>query len=61
MGETKVVAPLDYYDMDFNHTYVFIPKKYEKKVNEALKCVAGVKEEDCKIILVNTAETSNPL
>ena len=61
MGETKVVAPLDYYEMDFSHTYVFIPKKYKKRMDEALKCVAGVKEEDCIIILVNTAETSNPL
>ena len=61
MGKTKVVAPLKYYEMDFGHTYVFIPKKFEKKVDEALKCVAGVKEEDCKVILVNTAETSNPL
>ena len=56
-----MVAPLDYCEMDFNHTYVFIPNKYEKIMDEALKCVAGVKEEDCKIILVNTAETSNPL
>ena len=61
MGKTKVVAPLKYYEMDFSHTYVFSPKKFEKKVDEALKCVAGVKEEDCKVILVNTAETSNPL
>ena len=61
MGETKVVAPLKYYEMDFSHTYVFIPKMFEKKVDEALNCVAGVKEEDCKVILVNTAETSNPL
>ena len=61
MGETKVVAPLDYCEMDFSHTYVFIPKKFEKKVDEALKCVAGVKKKDCKIILVNTAETRNPL
>ena len=60
MGKTKVVAPLKYYEMDFSHSYVFIPK-FEMNVDEALKCVAGVKEEDCKVILVNTAETRNPL
>ena len=48
-------------DSGYSEERTIPPKKFEKKVDEALKCVAGVKEEDCKIILVNTAETSNPL
>ena len=59
MGKTKIVAPLQFYEMEFGYIYVFIPKCYENRLDEAMEC-AGIQDDNYKIILVGT-RVANPL
>ena len=62
IGKGKIIVPLQYYEMDYSHTYIFIPKDCEKRVDDILHCVFGVQTEDYRIFIVNsTSSHSNHL
>ena len=58
----RIFAHLQYYEMDFSHTYVFIPKAFEDRVDEVLHCVFGEQVEAYMIYIVNcTSDTHSNL
>ena len=49
----RIIAHLQFYEMDYSHTYIFIPKAFEDRVEEVLQCVFGEQVEDYMIYIVN--------
>lgn len=37
IGKGKIIVPLQYYEMDYSHTYIFIPKDCEKRVDDIVE------------------------
>ena len=62
MGKSEIIVPLQYYKMDYSHTYIFIPKAFEDRVDEVLHCVFGEQVEAYMIYIVNcTSDTHSNL
>lgn len=62
MGNQRVFAHLHCYEMDYSHTYIFIPKTLEDRVEEVLHFVFEEPVEAYMIYIVNcTSDTPSNL
>ena len=57
-GNQRVFAHLQCYDMDYSHTYIFIPKALQERKDDVLRCVFREQVKNYKICFVDRTSDS---
>ena len=49
----RILPHLQYYEMDYSHTYIFIPKAFRERKDDVLHCVRETQAEDYVFIPID--------
>lgn len=58
LGKSEIIVPLEFHGMDYSHTYIFIPKAFQERKDDVLRCVFGEQVENYKICFVDRTSDS---